>query len=96
MKTRIVTTALATVLTGFGMTLAHASDSPFWQDPHATLLLAEGGSERLIDYQQRIQETLVSRDRVDEGQRFADLIEEQPTAAGAQEDSMESESEPLY
>ncbi|MEO4046513.1 hypothetical protein AAFN46_05395 [Pseudomonas sp. CAU 1711] len=93
MKTLIATTTLATLLTGFGAVPAHASEaSPFWSDQHARLMLAEGGSERLIVNRQRIQESLAARDRLDDSQRFADLIEEQPTAAGTREDARETPS----
>jgi hypothetical protein len=47
-----------------------------------TTVQAEGGSDRLIDYRLQ-QEALVSdRASQDSGERFVQMVKEQPTAAG--------------
>ncbi|MDX1369018.1 hypothetical protein [Pseudomonas sp.] len=67
------TTALA-VLMAWTVTSVQANETG--------LLLAESGSDRLMDYRLQ-QEALLSNNRSqDSGQRFARMLEEQPTAAG--------------
>lgn len=67
------TTALAVLMTGT-VTAVQANETG--------LLLAESGSDRLMDYRLQ-QEALLSNNRSqDSGQRFARMLEEQPTAAG--------------
>lgn len=99
MKTLITLTALATLMAGFG-TAAQASETPSpWSTQAPQLLLAEGGSERVMLNQQRMQALAAQRGRAEDGQRFAQLIEEQPTAAGKLEDSLDAQGsrpEPTY
>ncbi|WP_271411103.1 hypothetical protein [Pseudomonas sp. Q1-7] len=83
MKSAISTTALSSLLfslvamtsmQAFSESLPAAGQQPF-------LMLAEGGGDRLIQYReaqaQRRQTT------ADDSERFVQLVEEQPTAAGA-------------
>lgn len=66
MKTLLSMTALAALMMGAAVTTVQA----------------EGGSDRLVDY--RLEQQVVVNDRTsqDSGERFAQMIKEQPTAAG--------------
>jgi hypothetical protein len=63
-----------------------------------TTVQAEGGSDRLINYRLQ-QEALVNRSSEDSAERFAELIKEQPTAAGSaneQQDQQQKTLSPAY
>jgi hypothetical protein len=47
-----------------------------------TTVQAEGGSDRLVDYRLEQQVVVNSRSGQDSAERFAQMIKEQPTAAG--------------
>jgi hypothetical protein len=92
MKTLITMTALVTLLVGFG-TATQASETPSpWSAQAPQLQLAEGGSERVIRRQQRMQVLAVERGQAEEVQRFVQLLEEQPTAAGNVDDALDTQS----
>jgi hypothetical protein len=67
------TTALALLMTAT-VTAVQANE--------AGLLLAEGGSDLLMDYRLQQEALISNRASQDSGQRFAQMLEEQPTAAG--------------
>ncbi|MNF43836.1 hypothetical protein D3C85_518600 [compost metagenome] len=99
MKSAITTTALSSLLLSFvALTSLQASSASLpsaGQQP--PLMLAEGGGDRLIQY----REWQAQRERTtdDESQRFAQLVEEKPTAAGsqvAQEDAESTAPEARY
>ncbi|MDM8349610.1 hypothetical protein P8H27_11975 [Pseudomonas sp. sp1636] len=75
MKSILHTTALAVLITG-AVTAVQASEA-------TGLLLAEGGSERLMDYRLQQEVLLSNSPSQSSGQRFAQMLEEQPTAAGS-------------
>ncbi|TXI30782.1 MAG: hypothetical protein E6Q69_12940 [Aquipseudomonas alcaligenes] len=83
MKSLLGMTALAALMMGAAVTTAQA----------------EGGADRLVNYRLQ-QEALVSdRSSQDSGERFVQLIKEQPTAAGSaseQQDRQEEMSAPSY
>lgn len=83
MKSILGMTALAALMMGTAVATVQANEAGGpWSSEGARLLLAEGGSERLVDMVLR-RETLVSeRQGRDSGERFVQMIEEQPTAAG--------------
>ncbi|MNT40842.1 hypothetical protein D3C72_1771800 [compost metagenome] len=83
MKTLAGMTVLAALLMAGSVTSVQAGETMavrFQQAPQ--LLLAEGGSERLLRQQQQME--VLASQRVDpaDGERFVQLIKEQPTAAG--------------
>lgn len=83
MKTLAGMSVLTALLIGGGVTSVEAGEAVsvgFHQAPQ--FLLAEGGSERLIRQQHRMEELASQRVDSDEGERFVQLIKEQPTAAG--------------
>ncbi|WP_028629013.1 hypothetical protein [Metapseudomonas resinovorans] len=92
MKSAITTTVLSSLLFSFvALTSLQASSSSLpsaSQQP--TLMLAEGGGDRLIQYQEWQAQREQTTD--DESERFAQMVEEQPTAAGAQVTQEETES----
>ena len=58
-----------------------------------TTVQAEGGSDRLIDYRLQ-QEALVSnRTSQDSGERFVQMLKEQPTAAGTASEQPKQQQE---
>jgi hypothetical protein len=58
-----------------------------------TTVQAEGGSDRLIDYRLQ-QEALVSnRASQESGERFVQMVKEQPTAAGSASEQQEQQQE---
>lgn len=67
------TTALAVLMTAT-VTAVQANE--------AGLLLAEGGSDLLMDYRLQQEAHISNRASQDSGQRFVQMLEEQPTAAG--------------
>ncbi|MDH4558376.1 hypothetical protein E8F11_24920 [Pseudomonas sp. BN417] len=91
MKSSIRTTAFSSLLFSFVAVISLPASSVSLQptDRQPFLMLAEGGGDRLIQYQemqaQRSQTT-------DTSERFAQLVEEEPTAAGARIESDEVES----
>ena len=99
MKTLITMTALATLLLGFGSAAQASENLSPWSAQAPQLQLAEGGSERVMRNQQRLQALAAQRGRNEEGQRFVQLIEEQPTAAGSLDDTLDAQQsrpEPSY
>lgn len=85
MKTLTGMTILTALLIGIGgsMTSAQAGEANgVWFHQAPQFLLAEGGSERLIRQQQHMEELASQRAYSDDGERFVQLIKEQPTAAG--------------
>jgi hypothetical protein len=82
MKSILGMTAFSVVLMGVGVASVQASDASTGLDQGSQLLLAEGGSERLMRQQQRMQMLAGQRSAVDEGERFVQMIEDNPTAAG--------------
>ncbi len=97
MKTLAGMTVLAALFIGGGVTLAQAGETigvRFQQAPQ--FLLAEGGSERLMLRQQGIEELASQRADSADGERFVQLIKEQPTAAGtAREQQDQRLEEPM-
>lgn len=98
MKSIVGMTALTALLVGTSLTAVQAAEVKavgFHQGPQ--LLLAEGGGERLMFNQQRIQAQASKPEASDEGERFAQLMKEQPTAAGnSVEQQLESKPEPSF
>lgn len=83
MKTLAGMTVLTALLIGGGVTSAQAGEAiAVWFHQAPQFLLAEGGSERLMLQQQYRQELASQRADSDDGERFVQLIKEQPTAAG--------------
>lgn len=99
MKTIITMATLASLLVGLSSaSLASPTASP-WLIPAPQLQIAEGGSARTLLQQQHMHALAEQRDVADEGQRFAKLLEEQPTAAGNMDKSsppMEAPMVPVY
>lgn len=83
MKTILQATALATLMMGAGVTTVQADEvAVFTLNEGPVLMLAEGGSDRLTASQLQ-REAVVSNDsKPDASQRFIQMIEQQPTAAG--------------
>ncbi|MCO6057718.1 hypothetical protein NG726_13690 [Pseudomonas sp. MOB-449] len=83
MKSAISTTALSSLLFSIvALTSFPASSAALQPESRQPLLmLAEGGSDRLIQH----RELQAQRERTteDESERFAQLVEEKPTAAGS-------------
>jgi hypothetical protein len=85
MKTINSKIVLAALVFGAAVTSAQANESRWlWpEDKPQPMMLAESGSDRLMDYRQ-YQEALTSqRNRSDSGERFVEMVKERPTAAGA-------------
>jgi hypothetical protein len=83
MKTLAGMTILTALLIAGGMTSAQAGEANgVWFHQTPQLLLAEGGSERLLRQQQHMEELASQRADSDDGERFVQMIKEQPTAAG--------------
>ena len=64
-----------------------------------TTVQAEGGSDRLLDYRLQQEAPVSSRQSQDSGERFVQLIKEEPTAAGSaiqQQDQQNDMLEPSY
>lgn len=60
-----------------------------------TTVQAEGGSERLTDYRLQQGALLSNRSSQDSGERFVQLIKEQPTAAGSAIGQQDQQNEML-
>lgn len=74
--------ALAALLIGTAVTAVQADPSRWpWPEEQPQLMLAESGSDRVMDYQER-QVLLNQQRRQDSGERFVQMIKEQPTAVG--------------
>lgn len=84
MKSAITTTALSSLLFSLvALTSLQASSASLpsaGQQP--ILMLAEGGGDRLIQYREWQAQREQTTD--DESERFAQLVEEKPTAAGSE------------
>lgn len=97
MKTILQTMVLAALVMGAAVTTVQADEaSGSWLDD-GSLLLAEGGGDRLRDFFLRREPLITNRAREDSGERFVQMIEEQPTAAGTvreQRDQRIEKSEP--
>jgi hypothetical protein len=81
MKSILGTTALAALVMGTALATVQA-DEVSGPGEGAQLLLAEGGSDRLVDFFLRREPLVSERQGQDSGERFAQMLEEQPTAAG--------------
>ncbi|MCY1295279.1 hypothetical protein D9M68_580070 [compost metagenome] len=92
MKSAISTTALSSLLFSFvALTSLQASSASLpTASQQPLLMLAEGGGDRLIQYREWQAQREQTTD--DESERFAQLVEEKPTAAGSQVAREESES----
>ncbi|WP_147411140.1 hypothetical protein [Pseudomonas cavernicola] len=86
MKSIFSVTAFSGLLVALAATTSgQATSAPlpsFEQEP--AYLLAENGSDRLLQYRMLNNDVAQARAREDESQRFTQLLEEQPTAAGPQ------------
>jgi hypothetical protein len=80
------TTALAVLMTAT-VTAVQANE--------AGLLLAEGGSDLLMNYRLQQEAILSNRASQDSGQRFARMIEQQPTAAGPAFEQQEQQEQQI-
>lgn len=83
MKSILGTTALAALLMGAVVTTVQA----------------EGGSDRLLDYRLQQEALMSNRPSEDSGERFVQMLKEQPTAAGGaieQQDQQNEMLEPSY
>jgi hypothetical protein len=90
MKTILGTTALAVLMMGAAVTTAQADEvSGPWLSEGPQLLLAEGGSDRLVDFFLRREAIAKNRPSEDSSERFAQMLEEQPTAAGTAREQQE-------
>ena len=89
MKTTFSKTALGAVVAILvGGAAGPAVSSPFAAvQQESTVLLAEDGAEKLQQYHQFRQERLQAQRSQQEGERFTQMLEEQPTAAGEQRES---------
>lgn len=79
MKSILGTTALAALMMGIAVTTAQA----------------ESGSDRSMDYRLQQEALVSSRPSQDSGERFVQLIKEQPTAAGTAIEQQDQQSEML-
>jgi len=83
MKSLVGMTALTALLIGSNLASVQAAESSgLWLTQGPQLLVAENGSERLMFKQQQLQALAGQHSAMVDGRRFAQLIEEQPTAAG--------------
>lgn len=84
MKTLSSKTWLAALALGTTMTAVQAGDSPWvWpEDKPQPLMLAQDGSDRLMDQHLRRQ-AIDNQRRRDTSERLIRMLEEQPTAAGS-------------
>jgi hypothetical protein len=91
MKTTFSKTALGAVVAILvGGVAGPALSSPFAAvQQESVVLLAEDGAEMLQQYHQLRQERLQAQRSEQEGERFTQMLEEQPTAAGEQREPEE-------
>lgn len=91
MKTTLYQAALATLLVGTAAISVQADEE--------RLMLAESGSDRVMEYHLQREALANRRGREDSSERFVQMIREQPTAAGPmteeQTESMDR-SRPAY
>ncbi|MFZ3206307.1 MAG: hypothetical protein WA161_20905 [Pseudomonas sp.] len=82
MKSILSMTALAALMMGAAVATVQADqvNGP-WPRDGAQLLLAESGSDRLADFFLRRESLAENRSSRDSGERFVQMVEEQPTAA---------------
>lgn len=84
MKSIAVKAALAALMVG--VTVSSVQAEPWrklWpEEKPQQLMIAESGSDRLLDYHQQRQGIANQQDRRDSGERFLRMIKEQPTAVG--------------
>lgn len=100
MKSILGTTALAALMMGAAVTTVQAGEvAGLWLNEGPLMLLAEGGSDRLMDYRLQREALVSSRPGQDSSQRFVQMIKQQPTAAGSaieQRDRQTEKSEPSF
>jgi len=83
MKSILSMTALAVLMMGAAVATVQADEvNGPWPRDGALLLLAESGSDRLADFFLRRESLAEQRSSRDSGERFVQMVEEQPTAAG--------------
>ncbi|MCM2317765.1 MAG: hypothetical protein NDI93_00365 [Pseudomonas sp.] len=84
MKAMSIKAALAALLVGTAVNSVQAELGQWvWpEEKPQQLMIAESGSDRLMDYHQQRQSLANQRDRMDSGERFVQMIKEQPTAVG--------------
>lgn len=91
MKSELSATSLSGLLFSIvaltSLQASSASLQPAGQQPF--LMLAEGGGDRVIQYQEMQVQRLQTTDT--DSQRFAQLVEEEPTAAGVKVEDNEVE-----
>ncbi|WP_372874078.1 hypothetical protein [Pseudomonas sp.] len=94
MKSILGMTALAVVMMGAAGAMVQADEvsGPLPRDG-AQLLLAESGSDRLADFFLRRESLAKNRSSQDSGERFVQMVEEQPTAAGPEREQQTQRSE---
>lgn len=97
MKTLAGMTVLTALLIAGSVTSAQAGEAiGVWFHQAPQFFLAEGGSERLLRQQQHMEALASQRADFDDGERFVQMIEEQPTAAGtAREQQGQRIEEPM-
>lgn len=83
MKSILGMTALAALMMGTAVATVQADEaSGPWPGEGGQLLLAEGGGDRLVDFFLRREPLVSERQGQDSGERFAQMLKEQPTAVG--------------
>ncbi|MNR25949.1 hypothetical protein D3C85_1431300 [compost metagenome] len=100
MKAISIKAALAALLVGTAVTSVQADP---WQWPEdeeqSQLMIAESGSDRLMDYHQLRKALANQRSPQDTAERFVQMIKEQPTAVGITADELSekmSKPKPMY
>ena len=94
MKSILGMTALAALMMGAAVATVQADEvNGPWPRDGAQLLLAEGGSDRLADFFLRRESLAENRSSRDSGERFVQMVEEQPTAAGPEREQQTQRSE---
>ncbi|GCA58116.1 hypothetical protein PSCT_04336 [Pseudomonas sp. SCT] len=94
MKSILGMTALAALMMGPAVATVQADEvNGPWPRDGAQLLLAEGGSDRLADFFLRRESLAENRSSRDSGERFVQMVEEQPTAAGPEREQQTQRSE---
>ncbi|MDA7085633.1 hypothetical protein PH586_04415 [Pseudomonas sp. SA3-5] len=100
MKFIVGTTALTALLIGASVTSAQAGETVgVWFKQAPQVILAEGGSARLLRHQQHMEGLTSQPAESYDGERFVQRIKEQPTAAGSareQQEPMMQSQEPRY
>lgn len=89
MKTTLSTTVFSGLLAVLAAAISgQAVSAPFPTEP---FMLAESGSDRLMEYRLLREELAQARATRGESERFAQVLEEQPTAAGPQFESEDAQ-----